>query len=102
MELTKIFEFSAAHRLPDYKGQCNNLHGHTWKVEITIEGKPSPKNGMIFDFSILKAIVQEYVILRLDHTYLNYLIKNPTAENIAVWIWAALKQKIPIVREVCV
>ena len=36
MELTKIFEFSAAHRLPDYKGQCNNLHGHTWKVEIPI------------------------------------------------------------------
>jgi 6-pyruvoyltetrahydropterin/6-carboxytetrahydropterin synthase len=90
MELTKIFEFDAAHQLPNYDGKCANLHGHRWKLEVTIEGEPDTKSGMIVDFKDLKKIVNDQVIEVLDHHCLNDLIENPTAEEIIRWIWTKL------------
>lgn len=81
--ITKIFEFAAAHKLPCYKGLCNNLHGHTYKIEITIEGKiqkQGPAQGMIMDFSVLKKIVNSCIIDYYDHSNLNDFFINPTAE----------------------
>ena len=89
MYLTHEFSFDAAHKL-DCKGKCNNLHGHTYKLQVTIKGSVNEKTGMIMDFSELKDIVEEKVLSILDHSYLNDTVKNPTAENIAMWIWNKL------------
>jgi len=81
---------SAAHRLPNYSGKCRRQHGHNWKIEIMADGKVNKKTGMIIDFSILKRMVEE-----LDHTNLNKIIKNPTAENIVQYLLTKFKRKYP-------
>lgn len=83
--VTKIFEFEACHRLPHYEGACHNLHGHSYKLEVTVQGEinknlNSPKCGMIIDFKDLKYIVKHKVIDKYDHSYLNDHFSNPTAE----------------------
>ncbi|OGJ44115.1 6-carboxytetrahydropterin synthase QueD [Candidatus Peregrinibacteria bacterium RIFOXYA12_FULL_33_12] len=90
MLVTKEFKFSAAHFLTQYHGQCEYLHGHNYRLQVTIQG-PKFKNGMVVDFGILKKVVKEKVIDKLDHKNLNDFLKNPSAENIAVWIWGKLK-----------
>lgn len=78
MKLHMERKFDAAHRLPNYEGKCKNLHGHTWKVVVDIEGCKNPKTEMIIDFNKLKKTIDKY-----DHAYLNDFIENPTAENLA-------------------
>ncbi|HWR39942.1 MAG TPA: 6-carboxytetrahydropterin synthase QueD [Patescibacteria group bacterium] len=91
--LTITVEFEAAHRLPDYPGKCNRLHGHNWKVEVTIAGSRLNSLGMLMDFRELKAEVNT-VVDRLDHYYLNELEAfatiNPTAEHIAKYFYDEL------------
>jgi len=86
-------KFSAAHKLPDYKGDCADLHGHTWHVVFEVEG-PLSLGGMVFDFKLLKPLLED---LLPDHKYLNDFIPNPTAENICAWLFekasAALAKK---------
>lgn len=77
--------FDAAHYLPNYPGKCANLHGHTYRTIIEIEGEINEKTGMLIDFTTLKKEVHR-IIDKLDHTLLNNIIPNPTAENIAKWI----------------
>lgn len=93
MLLKKIFKFDAAHNLTNYNGKCENLHGHTYKLVVTVEGKPDDQD-MVIDFVLLKKIVHDEVINILDHAYINDIIENPTAENIAKWIWGKLSKKI--------
>lgn len=92
-DLTIIAEFEAAHQLPDYPGKCCRLHGHNWKVEVTVTGHELNHLGMVMDFKDLKAEVGK-VIETLDHYYLNELSPfktiNPTAENIAKYIYDSL------------
>ena len=90
MYLSREFRFDAAHNLVNYKGKCENLHGHTYKLKITLTGEPDKENGMVLDFVVLKIIVQEKVLNRLDHTYPNDIIKQSTAYNMAQWIWDEL------------
>lgn len=94
MLITKIFTFAGAHQLPNHPGKCKNLHGHEWKLEVTISGQIDADTGMIIDFSDLKKIVNENVIDVLDHSYLNNTLPNPTAENIISWIWDKLEDKV--------
>jgi len=85
LSITKYFEFESAHKLPFYRGKCNNLHGHTYKMEIEIDGpatRKKPPDGMILDFVDLKSLVQTHIIDKYDHTMLNYIVENPTAENL--------------------
>lgn len=89
MLLCKDFKFDAAHNLVHYHGKCENLHGHTYRLRVVVEGSPDAE-GMIIDFSELSGIVKELVISRLDHAYLNDIIPQPSAENIALWIWEKL------------
>ena len=96
MNISSRFSFDAAHFLPSYEGKCSSLHGHHWVVEVEIMGKVDPSTGMILDFHVLKKIVEEEVIEILDHTHLNRIIQNPTAENIVLWIWEKLKGKLPL------
>jgi 6-pyruvoyltetrahydropterin/6-carboxytetrahydropterin synthase len=87
--LSRDFYFDAAHKIVDYQGKCENLHGHTYKLTVTITGTIK-ENGMLLDFALFKKTVDEYVISYLDHTYLNELFPNPTTENIAMWIFEKL------------
>jgi 6-pyruvoyltetrahydropterin/6-carboxytetrahydropterin synthase len=97
MKLFKEFSFEAAHKLPlvDKNHKCFNLHGHSFKVKVTIEG-PVNALGWVMDFSDIKKFCQP-IIEELDHKYLNEIdgLDNPTSENIAVWIWQRLIQKLP-------
>ena len=85
MLVSKVFKFDSAHKLPFYEGKCKNLHGHTWKLIASFEGNPG-KNGLILDFRTIKQIVNEKIIEKIDHVYLNDIIENPTCENILLWI----------------
>lgn len=93
--VTKEFTFEAAHKLNNYNGKCANLHGHTYKLRVTTKG-PIRKNGMTIDFVTLKQIVGEKILDRVDHTYLNDFIEQPTAENIVVWFWEILSKYLPL------
>lgn len=94
MKIEKTFYIDAAHSLPHYQGKCKQLHGHTWTLKISIDGEPDKLTGMILDFSDLKYIVETQVISKLDHTYLNDTVENPTCENISIWIKEQLSRKI--------
>lgn len=93
MFLIREFKFDAAHNLESYKGKCEKLHGHTYRLVVVVEGVPDSE-GMIIDFVELKDIVKEEVINVLDHSYLNEIINQPTAENIAIWVWKRLEKKL--------
>ena len=90
--------FSAAHNLINYKGKCEKLHGHNWKVEVEISSYNLDEAGMVMDFKELKRLTNS-VVQELDHEYLNELpyFKNisPSSENIAKYIYIKLKDKIP-------
>lgn len=83
MLLKLIRKFNSAHRLPQYDGPCRNLHGHTWKVVFVLDG-PVQKDGMVHDFKVLKKLLDEQLP---DHQYLNDLLDNPTAENLAQYLF---------------
>lgn len=89
--------FSSAHQLIGYEGPCENLHGHTWKVQVFYKGSRLGKLGMLFDFKKARMILKE-VIFGFDHHNLNELKAfksiNPTAENIAKVIFDEVKKKI--------
>ena len=92
-ELTINVNFEAAHFINNYPGKCSRLHGHNWKVEVNIYGSKLDELGMLIDFRDLKETVNE-IMLKLDHYCLNeiepfYKI-NPTAENIAKYIYEQL------------
>ena len=98
MLLSKEFTFDAAHNLINYHGKCEKLHGHTYKLRIVLNGQPDSE-GMIMDFIELKQIVNEKILSRLDHAYINDIITQPSAENIALWIWRELEENVK--RENC-
>jgi len=94
------FTFAAAHRLPRYEGKCFNLHGHNYRFQVVLRGEPDPWSGIFVDFSDVDKMVKEQVLDRVDHTNLNDFIENPTAENIATWMWQRLEGKLPGLAEV--
>lgn len=87
--------FSSAHWLKNYKGKCENLHGHNWKVGVLVSTDRLNKQDMVIDFSELKSILNK-IISHLDHKCLNSLAyfknKQTTAENIAYYIWSNLNK----------
>ena len=89
--------FSGAHRLRGYKGKCESLHGHNWKVEVILSAKKLDKIGMVIDFTKAKSILMD-ILSTLDHKYINqvaYFKKhNPTSEIIAEFIYKKYSQKL--------
>ncbi len=94
MRLSVDFHFAAAHQLPFYDGPCKRMHGHNYRLQVTVEGKPNPNDGMIRDFEEIKKQVWEAALVRCDHHTLNDLMENPTAENMGAWFWAQLEPAI--------
>lgn len=92
--ITKEFKFDSAHNLIRYHGKCENLHGHTYKLKVTLQGEADESSGMVIDFGDLKRIVTDHVIDKLDHHYLNDIVEQSTAENLIRWIWEELKRKV--------
>jgi len=86
--------FSSAHNLRGYKGKCEELHGHNWKVDVCVASGKLDKAGMVMDFTCLKSKLGK-ILEVMDHKYLNelpYFKKvNPTSENIAKYIYGRLK-----------
>ena len=97
-ELTIKTEFAAAHRLREYEGACENLHGHNYKVDVALCGERLNDLGILIDFKDVKAALAE-IIDRLDHVFLNeaapFDTTNPTAENIAKHICEELAARMP-------
>ena len=108
MQITRRLEFDAGHRIPDHRSQCRNLHGHRYAIEITLSGSVltadgDPGNGMVMDFSEVKALAKHHLVDLWDHAFLAYrgdvavveflaglpdhktvlLDRVPTAENLA-------------------
>ena len=100
MILRKEYGFESAHFIYNHPGKCRNLHGHSYKVFVSVEGAPHPGTGMIIDFDDLSKVVEGKVVSRLDHHFLNDLVPLSTAENIAVWIWGQLKPDLPALCQV--
>jgi 6-pyruvoyltetrahydropterin/6-carboxytetrahydropterin synthase len=93
--LTKEFDFEAAHHLAPYEGRCENTHGHSYHMEVSVLGIPDAVTGMVMDFRELKESVN-CIIDSLDHNYLNgYFDFNTTCENMIRWIWYILDGKLP-------
>jgi 6-pyruvoyltetrahydropterin/6-carboxytetrahydropterin synthase len=89
VQVTKEFTFDSAHFLPDYYGKCERMHGHTYRLQITVEGEVG-ENGLLIDFVILKKIVKKQVLDKIDHQVINDVIKVASAENLTIWIWNQL------------
>lgn len=95
--VTKEFTFDAAHHLHCYEGKCKNLHGHTYKLIITISGFVN-EIGIAVDFGDIKKMYNEAIKPKVDHRYLNQILPNmnTTAENMIVWIWEELDKKLEL------
>ncbi|MGI6451876.1 MAG: 6-carboxytetrahydropterin synthase QueD [Syntrophomonadaceae bacterium] len=90
-------EFAAAHRLYQYQGNCSNMHGHTWKVELTVTGDKLDQVGMLIDFRDIKLALAQ-ILEPFDHCCLNDIAPfnqiNPTAENLAKYIFDQAKKRL--------
>ena len=105
MNIFKIFTLEAAHRLPNVPEghKCSRLHGHSFRVELHLDGPVDPHSGWVMDFSEVKSIFKP-LYEQLDHHYLNDIegLENPTSENLAIWIWNQTKPLMPLLSEVVV
>lgn len=92
-----VTDFASAHTLRDYPGDCSRMHGHNWKTEVEVVSSQLNEAGMVVDFKDIKKATRE-ITSELDHRYLNDLDAfkelNPTAENIAAYIYAELSRKL--------
>ncbi|MCY1061264.1 6-carboxytetrahydropterin synthase QueD [Nannocystis sp. SCPEA4] len=109
MDIFKQFRFEAAHRLPNVPPghKCARLHGHSFFVEIHVEGPVGERSGWVLDFADIAAAWQPLHAL-LDHNYLNEIegLENPTSELLARWIWRRMLPTLPglsqvVIRETC-
>jgi 6-pyruvoyltetrahydropterin/6-carboxytetrahydropterin synthase len=109
MRIFKEMSFEAAHRLPNVPPghKCARLHGHSFRVEVHVEGPVGAESGWVMDFADLQAAFAPLHAV-LDHNYLNEIdgLSNPTSEHLARWIWRRLEAHLPglcevVVRETC-
>ncbi len=103
MQIYKEFSFDSAHYLPNVPEghKCKNMHGHTYRLRVVIEGQPDPHFGWIMDFKELKDALTP-VIDQLDHKVINDIkgLENATAENITIWIWNQIKPVLPLLSRI--
>lgn len=109
MHIHKVFQIEAAHRLPNVPAghKCARLHGHSFRIEVHVQGELDPALGWVMDFADLKAAFAP-LFEQLDHRYLNDIegLENPTSEMLARWIFQRLAPKLSgldkvVVHETC-
>jgi 6-pyruvoyltetrahydropterin/6-carboxytetrahydropterin synthase len=105
MDIFKVFNIEAAHHLPNVPAghKCARLHGHSFRIEIHLRGEPDAHFGWVTDFADVKTAFAP-VFDALDHRYLNEVpgLENPTSENLAIWIWKQLSERLPLLASVVV
>jgi 6-pyruvoyltetrahydropterin/6-carboxytetrahydropterin synthase len=105
VRLVKTFDFEAAHWLPTFPDghKCRRLHGHSFKVEVVVEGEAPEETGVLMDYADIKAAIAP-IRDELDHYCLNDIagLENPTSEVLARWIWRRLEPALPMLAEVVV
>ncbi|MEY2501863.1 MAG: 6-pyruvoyltetrahydropterin/6-carboxytetrahydropterin synthase [Verrucomicrobiota bacterium] len=103
--LTKDFQFEAAQTLPKAPEghKCRRMHGHSFKVQISVEGEVDPAVGWLYDHAQISAAMKP-ILQQLDHSYLNEIdgLENPTIENMAAWFWQKLEPLCPGLCEIVV
>ena len=103
--LVKTFGFEAAHWLPTFPEdhKCRRMHGHSFKIEVAVEGEVPQERGYLIDFGEITAVISP-VRDQLDHRCLNEIegLENPTSEVLAKWLWDRLKPQLPMLAEVSV
>jgi 6-pyruvoyltetrahydropterin/6-carboxytetrahydropterin synthase len=96
-ELKVVSDFAAAHNLREFRGKCENLHGHNWKVEVVVRGTELDSSGVVVDFAEIKKATRE-LLGELDHRYLNdipfFQEHNPSSENIARYLFDRLAERL--------
>jgi len=96
--VTKDFEFAASHNLREYDGPCQRLHGHNYKIEVTIKSETLDKLGMVIDFSKIKEICNKVIMNKYDHQNLNehepFDVLNPTAENMSKIFYVTIANEL--------
>jgi 6-pyruvoyltetrahydropterin/6-carboxytetrahydropterin synthase len=100
LRVRRRFTFEAAHRLPRHPGKCRDLHGHAYELIVSVERPVDPDSGMAIDFGDLKKVVREEIVSVVDHKCMNDFMENPTAEEMAVWMWNRLVGVLPGLVEV--
>lgn len=103
--LTKDFTFEAAQTLPSAPEghKCRGMHGHSFKVEISVEGPIDPKTGWVYDHALISRSMNP-LLEKLDHSYLNEIegLENPTIELMAAWFWEKLAPSLPGLAEIVI
>lgn len=98
MKIAATFGFEAAHRLPKLPDghKCKNLHGHNYKLEVSVEAKKLDERGFVMDYAELEAIVNP-LVATVDHKYLNEIrgLENPTSEIMVMWFMDRIKPYLP-------
>ena len=106
VELSKEYVFEAAHHLPRTPPghKCRRVHGHSYRVEVTIAGNVNADAGWLQDFADITAVVEPLLKAELDHRTLNDVpgLENPTAELLCVWLWGRLEPKLPLLSAITV
>lgn len=101
LSITKEFKFEAAHQLPYHKGKCARLHGHSYRVQVTVTGEVIPNelaqsdSGMVMDFYEVSKAMKPLIEDMLDHRSLNEILPNPTAENLVLYLVNVLDWQLP-------
>jgi len=105
MEIFRIFRLEASHSLPALpEGHpCRRVHGHSWRVELRVEGPVDAERGWVMDFAELERAFGP-LLAALDHAHLNEIegLGHPTSENLARWIWRGLKPALPLLSRIAV
>jgi 6-pyruvoyltetrahydropterin/6-carboxytetrahydropterin synthase len=105
MEVYRVFQIEAAHHLPQVPAghKCARIHGHSFRIEVHVSGEVGQNTGWVMDFADLRAAFQP-LFEQLDHHYLNEIkgLENPTSENLALWIWQRLQDRLPLLSKIVV
>jgi 6-pyruvoyltetrahydropterin/6-carboxytetrahydropterin synthase len=105
MDIFKVFQIEAAHRLPNLPvgHKCARLHGHSFRIEIHVAGEPQPNTGWVMDFADIKTAFAP-IFDEIDHRCLNEVpgLENPTSEQLAMWVWRRLKPSLGALSKVVI
>ena len=103
MKIFKSFTFDSAHFLPNVPDghKCKNVHGHTYRLTVFLEGELEPDLEWVIDFAELKKVINP-ILDTIDHKLLNDIkgLENPTCEIIAIWLWDRIKDKMPLLTKI--